>query len=397
VSSCGSSKSPNNRLGKPWRRAYPWPFMQLTGEDMKTSRAVVLEAPGKMVLKEFPLPAIGPEEGLLRVEMVGVCGSDVGMYHGKATRAPRPYPIIMGHEILGTIVEIGDEASRKHHVKAGDRVIVEYAFGCGRCFHCMNGDYIHCESYFNYGSMISCKDPPHLWGAYSEYLYLPPRAMIHPVRRDLAPEVGVLICAVLGNAIRWVQMIGGASRGDTVVIQGPGQQGLAGVIAAREAGAERIIVTGTTRDSARFELARIFGADEAINVEKTNPVEAVKELTQGRMADLVMDVTGSPRGPVSAIDLVKKRGTVILPGLYGMDKEIPLVLDKIIYKEVRIQGVFSHDFRSVAPAIELAESGKYPLEKMVTHRFSLEDAEKAVKTAAGEIEGEDPIKVVIVP
>ncbi|OGP77238.1 MAG: hypothetical protein A2V86_00835 [Deltaproteobacteria bacterium RBG_16_49_23] len=364
---------------------------------MKTSRAIVLEAPGKMVLKEFPLPAIGPEEGLLKVEMVGVCGSDVGMYRGKATRAPRPYPIIMGHEIFGTIVEIGEEASKRWNLKEGDRAIVEYAFGCGECYDCKQGKYIHCEAMFTYGSMISCKDPPHLWGAYSEYLYLPPRAMVHKVSDHLPPEAGVLICAVLGNAIRWVQMIGGVSQGDIVVIQGPGQQGLAGVIAAREAGAKKVIVTGMTRDQIRFELAKTFGADEVVDIEKDDPVARVREITGGRMADLVMDVTGNPKGAITAIDLVKKKGTVILPGLYGMDREIPLVLDKIVYKEVRVQGAFSHDFRSVLPAIRLAESGKYPLEKMVTHRFPLKEAEKAIRVAGGEIEGEDPIKVVIIP
>lgn len=358
---------------------------------------MVLEKPGGMVLKEFPLPAIGPEEGLLKVEMVGVCGSDVGMYKGKATRAPRPYPIIMGHEIFGTIVEVGEEASQRWNLKEGDRAIVEYAFGCGECFYCKQGNYIHCEAMFTYGSMISCKDPPHLWGAYSEYLYLPPRAMVHRVRQDLLPEVGVLICAVLGNGIRWLQTLGGLCPGDTVVIQGPGQQGLAGVIAAKETGAEKVIVTGITKDRVRFELAKTFGADETIDVERDDPVQKVREITKGRMADLVMDVTGNPKGAITAIDLVKKKGTVILPGLYGMDREIPLVLDKIVYKEVRVQGAFSHDFRSVLPAIRLAESGRYPLEKMVTHRFALEEAEKAVRVAGGEIEGEDPIKVVIIP
>lgn len=358
---------------------------------------MVLEKPGGMVLKEFPLPAIGPEEGLLKVEMVGVCGSDVGMYKGKATRAPRPYPIIMGHEIFGTIVEVGEEASQRWNLKEGDRAIVEYAFGCGECFYCKKGEYIHCETMFTYGSMISCKDPPHLWGAYSEYLYLPPRAMVHRVRQDLLPEVGVLICAVLGNGIRWLQTLGGLCPGDTVVIQGPGQQGLAGVIAAKETGAEKVIVTGITKDRVRFELAKTFGADETIDVERDDPVQKVREITKGRMADLVMDVTGNPKGAITAIDLVKKKGTVILPGLYGMDREIPLVLDKIVYKEVRVQGAFSHDFRSVLPAIRLAESGRYPLEKMVTHRFALEEAEKAVRVAGGEIEGEDSIKVVIIP
>jgi alcohol dehydrogenase len=80
-----------------------------------------------------------------------------------------------------------------------------------------------------------------------------------------------------------------------------------------------------------------------------------------------------------------------------MDREIPLVLDKVVYKEVRVQGAFSHDFQSVLPAIRLAESGRYPLEKMVTHRYPLKEAEMAVKVAGGEVEGEDPIKVVIIP
>lgn len=364
---------------------------------MKTCKAMVLEAPGRMMLKEFPLPVIGQEEGLLKVEMVGVCGSDVGMFRGKATRAPRPYPIIMGHEIFGTIAEIGERASKRWNLKAGDRAIVEYAFGCGECFYCNQGDYIHCEKMCTYGSMISCKDPPHLWGAYSEYLYLPPRAMVHKVSQSLLPEVGILICAVLGNAIRWLQMIGGVKKGNTVVIQGPGQQGLAGVIVAKQAGAGKTIVTGITRDRIRFGLAKTFGADETIDVERDDPVERVKEITGGRMADLVMDVTGNPKGAVTAVDLVKKKGTVIVPGLYGMDRKIPLALDKIVYKEVRVQGVFSHDFRSVLPAIQLGQSGKYPLERMVTHRFPLEEAERAIRVAGGEIEGEDPIKVVIVP
>jgi len=250
---------------------------------------------------------------------------------------------------------------------------------------------------WTYGSMISCKDPPHLWGAYSEYLYLPRRAMVHKVSDNLLPEVGVLICAVLGNGIRWLQTLGGLCPGDTVVIQGPGQQGLAGVIVAKEAGAKKVIVTGVTKDRVRFELARVFGADEVIDIEKDDPIQRVKEITEGRMADLVMDVTGNPKGPITAIDLVKKKGTVILPGLYGMDRETPLVLDKVVYKEVKVQGAFSHDFQSVLPAIRLAESGKYPLEKMVTHRFPLEEAEMAVRVAGGEIKGEDPIKVVIVP
>jgi alcohol dehydrogenase len=358
---------------------------------------MVLEAPGKMSMWEFDLPPIGPEDGLLKVEMAGVCGSDPGMYRGKATRGPRPYPIIMGHEIVGRIEELGEAAAMKHGVKVGDRVIIEYAFGCGRCYPCATGSYNQCESFLTYGSMISCKEPPHLWGAYGEYLYIDPRAMVHKVSDTLPPEAAILICAVLGNAIRWLRMIGGVSIGSTVAIEGPGQQGLAGVIVARESGAQNIIVTGLAEDRRRFALARKFGATHCIDVEGEDPVEAVREMTAGEMAHVVMDVTGRPEGAIKALDLVGRGGTVILPGLYGGDREIPLVMDKVVFKEVRVQGVYSHTIQSVIPAIGLAESRKYPLEEMVTHRFPLEEAERAVRLVGGDIEGEEAIKVVIVP
>ena len=169
------------------------------------------------------------------------------------------------------------------------------------------------------------------------------------------------------------------------------------MIVAKESGAQNIVVTGLRRDRRRFALAREFGATHCIDVERDDPVDAVREVTGGKMADVVMDVTGRPEGAIKAIDLVGKGGTVVLPGLYGADREIPLALDKVVFKEVRVQGVYSHNIRSVIPAIGLAESRKYPIEKMVTHRFPLEEAERAVRLVAGEIEGKEPIKVVIIP
>ena len=110
-----------------------------------------------------------------------------------------------------------------------------------------------------------------------------------------------------------------------------------------------------------------------------------------------MDVTGRPEGGIQALDLVGKEGTAIVPGLYGGNTEIPLVLDKLVFKEARLQGVYSHNIRSVIPAIALAESGKYSIEKMVTHRFPLKEAERAVRLVGGEIEDGEIVKAVIVP
>jgi len=331
------------------------------------------------------------------VQMVGVCGSDPGIYRGKEGRQPRPYPIIMGHEMVGEIAEIGEVAASSHKVQKGDRVIVEYAFGCGHCEACLKGYYTRCESNLCYGSMISCKDSPYLWGAYAEYMHIAPRAMVHKISKTLPDEVAILISAVLGNAIRWLRIKGGVSAGDTVVIEGPGQQGLAGVIVARESGASNIIITGMSVDEARMELAKEFGATYCCNVEREDPMKVVSEITEGKMANIVLEVTGHPEGLISSVDLVGDGGTIVMPGLYGLDKEIPLIMDKVIYKEVTMLGVFSHNFSSVIPAIKLAESRKYPLERMVTHRFPLNEAEKAVQLAGGEIEDEYPVKVVIEP
>jgi len=361
------------------------------------SRAMVLEAPRKMSLRTFEIPDIGPEDALLKVKMVGVCGSDPGIYQGKKSRQPRPYPIIMGHEMVGEIAEIGAQAARNHRVQKGDRVIVEYAFPCGHCRDCLEGNYTRCESALCYGSMISCRETPYLWGAYSEYMYIAPNAVVHKISRTLPDEAAVLVSAVLGNAIRWLRIKGNVSIGDTVVIQGPGQQGLAGVIVARESGASNIIVTGMSRDEHRMALAREFGATYCCDIEKEDAVKVVSDITDGKMADVVLEVTGNPASLSKSVDLVGGGGRIIMPGLYGLDKEIPIAMDRVIYKEASLLGVFSHNITSVLPAIKLAESRKYPLERMVTQRFPLAEAEKAVQLAGGEILNQYPIKVVIEP
>ncbi len=363
---------------------------------MKT-RSMVLTGPQEMVMREFDIPPIGPEEGLLAVEMVGICGSDVGIYKGKKTDVPPPYPLIMGHEIVGRFEEIGERASRRHGIKKGERAIVLCNFGCGTCLPCLLGKFNHCESSFRYGLTISCKDSPHLWGAYGKHLYISPRALVQKIGDDVPPEVGVLIAAVIANGIRWVRTMGGATIGDTVVIEGPGPQGLAGVIAAKESGASQIIIIGLSRDQKRFDLAKEFGATDIVNAEEKNPIEAVREMTQGKMANVLMDTTGHPAGGRLILDLVGKGGTVVIPGGYGFTTEIPLVLDKIYAKEITIQGVRGQDITSVKAGVNLAKAKKYPLEKMVTHRYPLEEAETAIQLVGGEVGGEDVIKAVLVP
>lgn len=357
-------------------------------------RAAVVTGIRKMEIQEFPRPKIKHDDGLLKVDMVGVCGSDPGHYNGKIKVN---FPLIMGHEIVGTIDEVGDEFARIKGVKKGDRVVVETRFGCGVCEPCVTGRYRSCTSQLGYGFRVGSDTPPYLWGAYSEYLYLPPRALVHKIDPDVPLEAGALACAVLGDSVRWLQQMGGSKIGDTIVILGPGQQGLGGVIVAKECGASNIIITGKKNDKARLEMAKMLGADHTINIDEVDPIEFVQDITNGKLADIVFDCSGAIDAIESSVYMVKHHGTIVTPGVYGTGKRAALELDKIVMGEITIKGTHTHNIDSVIPAIKLIESRKYPIEKLVTHKYTLDEAEKAVLCTAGELEGEYPIKVVIEP
>ena len=356
-------------------------------------RCAVMEAPGVMSIRELPYPRLAPRDALLRVTMCGVCGSDPILFFGQHKLR---MPTILGHEIVGTIAEIGSEAEQIHGVKAGDTVVVEFGLGCGYCRLCRAGNWRLCSNGGHYGGTRPLEQSPGLWGAYAEYLFLPAEAHVHKIDRQIPPEAAVMACAVLGNGIRWTCTLGGLSVGDTVAIIGPGPQGLACVIAAKEAGASRIVVLGLRQDSDRLGFASKLGATDVICVDELDPVSALSELTGGEMAHVVVDVSGSPQGVQVSLDLVGKLGTVVSAGA-NKYKAIPLQTDKIVQKEVRFQGAVSHDTTAVLQALSVVASRKYPLEDMVTHRFPLEETERAIRAVAGEAEGPLPIKVVVIP
>lgn len=359
----------------------------------KTCRAAVLKAVGEMEIQEFPIPEIKDNDALLKVEMVGVCGSDPHMYEGTNTNA---FPVIMGHEIVGTIEEIGDYKAKISGCKKGDRVVVETRFGCGVCEPCIQGKYNRCVDGLGYGFKIPCTEPPYLWGAYSEYLYLPERAILHKIDESVPAEAAVLTCAVLGDSVNWLQMIGGITLDDTVVIMGPGQQGLGGIVVAREAGAKKVIITGKDRDQERFKMAKRLGADHIINVDKEDVVAKVREYTGGQLCDIAFDCSGNPEALEQSTEFVKKGGTIVTPGVYG-GRKTPIDFDTVVFGELHIKGAHTHHMGSVKKAIDIINSKKYPLEDLVTHKYTLDEAEHAVRVTGGWVEDEFPIKVVIEP
>src|SRR4030095_11291042 len=221
----------------------------------RTSRAIVQTGPAQPRLRELPVPELTDDTALLRVEACGICGSDAEQYTGTI---PVRYPLVPGHEPLGVIEAIGDRAAQRWGVDVGDRVAVESLIPCGHCPACRGGRYQVCRGrgggLFGHG-YVPLDRAPGLWGAYADYMYLDACSIVHRIRADLPANIAVLFNP-LGAGFRWAVEMPGTGPGDSVLILGPGQRGLASVIAARAAGADRIIVTGLARDAAKLALAR---------------------------------------------------------------------------------------------------------------------------------------------
>ena len=358
------------------------------------SLAAVLEIPGKVSLKEFTIPDIGSGEGLLKVEMVGICSTDIKIYQGKITTYP--LPLIMGHEIVGRIARIGKKAADAWGVNIGDRVVLEASTSCGACEACLTGNYRFCKNPLGYGLKTSCDVPPHLWGAYSQYMYIAPGSVVFPIKEDVPLKTAAMITGVIANSVQWICLLGQIKVGDSILIQGMGVQGLSAIVAAREAGASKVFISGLGSDSDRFDLAYRLGADDVINIEKKNLIETVNQQTRAKGVDIVLDVTGNPASITLALEAVRKQGTIVEAGLIGGNTEVPIILDRIMQKEIKLQGARSKGYQATSAAISIAESGKYPLDQMVTAEFPLTDCATALETAAGK-KNVKPIKVVLIP
>ncbi|HYC24328.1 MAG TPA: zinc-binding dehydrogenase [Candidatus Bathyarchaeia archaeon] len=362
----------------------------------RTTRAIVQTGPRRLELRELPIPAIDADSALLRVEACGICGSDAEQYAGTL---PAPWPVIPGHEPLGIIEQIGERAARRWGVAAGDRVAVEVLIPCGHCRACVEGRYQVCRGrgrMFGY-SYVPLSEPPGLWGAYADYMYLDPHSLVHRVRKDIPASTAALFNP-LGAGFRWAVELPDTGPGDTVLVIGPGQRGLASVVAARAAGADAIIVIGLARDAAKLALARELGADHVIDADAEDARARVKELTGGRGADVVIEVSANAPEPVAeALHYVAIGGRIVLAGVKGFKAVPDFVSDLVVVKEAHIIGAFGVTSRSYAAAIRLIESGRLPLEKMHTHDFPLEEAERAIQVLAGEIPGEQSIHSCLVP
>jgi threonine dehydrogenase-like Zn-dependent dehydrogenase len=354
-------------------------------------KAAVAVAPGVTELRELELPAPAADAGVLRVAVTGVCGSDWGFYQN----LPRARgPLVLGHETVGHVESMGSLAAQRWGVKEGDLVALEEYLPCGHCHFCREGDFRLCDATdWRLGGLRYGATPlsigPGLWGGFAQRQHLHLNTVFHRVPAGVSP-VHAALALPLSNGIEWTYLQGGAGPGQTVLIQGPGQQGLACVVAAREAGAERIIVTGLANptDARRMALARTLGAHHTLAIGEDDLLESVAELTGGRMADLVIDcASGGPASVTSAVQLARKKGRVILGG----QKRQPVPefdSDRIIANFLTVKGMRGHSYAAVELALQLIAGDRHGVKAMSTHTFGLADTHLALRTLVGEgVEG----------
>lgn len=361
----------------------------------KMSAAVVQVEPGKLELREFPIPTNGTDDALLRVERCGVCGTDVELYDGALSWWVND-PIIPGHEPVGIIEEIGAVAARRWGLERGDRVVVESAVPCLSCRYCSRGQFSVCPNRKNIG-FNPIDDEPALWGGFAEYLYLPPTAQLHKIANSVPVDVASLFNP-LTCGIAWAAGVPHTGLGDVVVVLGCGQRGIACALAAKAAGAKTTLITGLNRDARKLELALELGVDRAVNVEQHDLRESVAECTDGEGADVVVDVVPFAASTLlDAVALARVGGTIVLAGIKGDAVIEGLRPDTISRKALRIEGVWGKTSEHYEQAVALLEGGRFPMERLITHTFGLTEVDQAIEVLSGRRPGEQAVFIGIDP
>ncbi|HIU05617.1 MAG TPA: NAD(P)-dependent alcohol dehydrogenase [Candidatus Coprousia avicola] len=327
-----------------------------------TMKVAVMEGIGKMGYEERPIPQPGPDEVLVKLEYVGICGSDIHYYE---TGAIGDYvvepPFVLGHEPGGVVVEVGSNVT---HLAVGDRVALEPGKTCGHCEFCRTGRYNLCPD------VVFFATPP-VDGVFQEYV-AHEAALCFKLPENVSTLEGALIepLAVGFHAANQ----GGAHAGQTAVVLGAGCIGLVSMMALKAEGVSRVIVVDIMPK--RLEKALELGADAVVNGAEEDAIEAVMRLTGGAGADLAIETAGTEVTTRQAIHLVKKGSTIVLVG-YSKTGEMTLPMSLVLDKELTFKTVFR--YRHIYPmAIDAVAAGKVNLKGIVTDVFGFDDMQEAM-------------------
>lgn len=382
---------------------------------MRTAKAAVLEGfNAPLRLREFPIPStVERGAALVRTEMAGICGTDVHLWKGQR---PLPLPVILGHETVGTIVEMGEGLGADwtgEPLSVGNRVTWNSASSCGECFYCRTKELpTRCPARRAYGIGYCCNDAPHWLGGYAEYHYLRPGTSIFKIPAGLPTDSVIGAGCALITAIHGMERLcGTAGRGgadaamptlperwnDTVVVQGAGPVGIAVAAVARNAGAKQVVLVGGPGH--RLELAARFGVDRTISLEDTpdpaERIELARKWSGGHGADAVIECVGVPGAVAEGMEMCRDGGKYLVLGHYCDAGPGALNPHVITRKELDVLGSWSSEPRHLRAALAFLESSgdRFPFASLITHRHKLDEANEALKATAAW----RSVKSVIVP
>jgi threonine dehydrogenase-like Zn-dependent dehydrogenase len=375
---------------------------------MANAKASVLERfEAPLVSRRFALPdQLETGAALVRTEMAGICGTDVHLWRGQL---PISLPVILGHETVGRIEQLGEGPGRDwtgQSLNVGDRVTWNSAASCGNCYYCSGKRQpTRCPHRRAYGIGYRCDQPPHFLGGYAEFHYLRPGTTIFKIPAGLPTESVIGAGCALITAIHGVERICVESRSDVssdqgtgempvlpslwrdhVVVQGAGPVGIAALSVAKNAGAETVTVTGGPKQ--RLEVARRFGADHTIDIDDVTDsvarIDAVRQLTGGYGADVVLECAGSPVAVTEGMEMCRDGGKFLVLGQYCDAGTVSLNPHNITRKQLQIFGSWSSKPRHLKAALEFLRTTEkqFPFASTVTHRFPLEHANEALMTTA---------------
>lgn len=373
----------------------------------KTARANLLDKPnGKFVVGQYPLPVPKSGEVLMKIEMCGICGTDIHTWRAPAEAVfGLEYPISLGHEISGIIESLGDEVTTDSigtPVKVGDRIGVIPAIHCGKCYFCRIAKTPEkCTDWKTYGTWPKADQPPHFTGGYGDYLYLHDPASFFIKSTTTAERTAFLEpMAVVVHSMLHAQI----KLGDTVVVQGSGPIGLLTTACAKLAGASVVIATGRS-NRARVDLAREMGADHIILAADMPSEEDRKNFVFEKSlnnvgADVVINTVGTTEAFKECFNFVRDSGTLVEVGNFVDSGTFDFNPCKhLCERGIKIIGSFDNEAEHFVRAMPLISNERIPLEKLITHRIPVEDVEEVLAAIekGAQLDGKEIVKAMMVP
>jgi len=340
-------------------------------------KALIKHGPGadNVQLVEMEEPQCKDNEIKIKVHAAGICGTDL---HIIKDEYPCKFPVVMGHEYSGTVIDTGAKVDR---FRVGDRVVsLTAVVTCGKCRYCREGLLMLCGERKSIGSGVN--------GAFAQYLTVP-ADLAFSIPDNISLEEAVL-CEPLACIVRCVIERGSVKAGDHVLVSGPGTIGLLTLQVAKASGGN-VVVVGTSKDQARLALAKELGARETVAIDTDGAEKRIWELTENQGFDVAFECSGVAASADQCLRLLKKTGLYVQVGLFG--KKIEFDFDLALMKEIRITNGFASEPTSWERALKLLENGQLNVKPLISTKLPL----KEWKRAFAMVENKEAFKVLLDP